>query len=45
MDNPLINDGEIDVKTIDLGDAHCLYVKNKHHSPIPVESESDSEDE
>ena len=41
MDKPLIDDDEIEVKTVELGDVHVLYVKNKHHEVI----ESESEDE
>ena len=38
MDKSLIDDDEIDVKTIDLGESvHVMYVKNKkkHHVPEP----------
>ena len=48
MDKSLIDDDEIDVKTIDLGESvHVMYVKNKHHhSHNNKEEESeDSEDE
>ena len=47
-DKPLVDDDEIEVKTVDLGDVHCLCVKNKHHAPIHVEEpqeQSDGEDE
>ena len=30
MDAPLLNDDELEVKTVDLGNAHVLYVENKH---------------
>ena len=30
-DKPLVDDDEIVVKTIELGDVHVMYVKNKHH--------------
>ena len=44
MDNPLINDSdEIDVKTVDLGDVHVLYVKKKHGNADEPIIESDSE--
>ena len=36
MDKSLIDDDEIYVKTIDLGESvHVMYVKNKHHVPPP----------
>ena len=31
QDKPLVDDDEIEVKTIELGDVHVMYVKNKHH--------------
>ena len=39
QDKPLVDDDEIEVKTVELGDVHCLYVKKKHHD----ESESEEE--
>ena len=38
MDKPLIDDDEIEIKTVELGDVHVLYVKNKHHEEIESES-------
>jgi hypothetical protein len=46
MDKSLIDDDEIDVKTIDLGESvHVMYVKNKkHHVPPPhIEPEAEYE--
>ena len=46
MDKSLIDDDEIDVKTIDLGESvHVMYVKNKkHHVPPPhIEQEYEYE--
>ena len=41
----LIDDDEIDIKTVDLGDSvHVLYVMNKHHKHHKHEKEEDSED-
>ena len=45
-DKSLIDDDEIDVKTIDLGESvHVMYVKNKHHLSHKEEESSESEDE
>ena len=42
MDAPIMNDDdELEVKTVELGGVHVMYVKNKHH----VESESESDEE
>ena len=30
QDKPLVDDDEVEVKTVDLGDVHVMYVKNKH---------------
>ena len=38
QDKPLIDDGEVEVKTTELGDVKVLYVRNKHHH-------NDSDDE
>ena len=43
-DRPLMDDDEIEVKTVDLGEVHVMYVKNKHHEHHHVEEE-DSEEE
>ena len=40
----LIDDDEIDVKTVDLGSVHVMYVMNKHHKHHKHEKEEDSED-
>jgi hypothetical protein len=47
MDKSLIDDEEIDVKTVDLGSVHVMYVMNKHHAPVhePETEEEDSEEE
>ena len=46
MDKSLIDDDEIDVKQMDLGESvHVMYVKNKHHHSNKEEESSDSEDE
>ena len=45
MDKSLIDDDEIDVKTIDLGESvHVMYVKSKHHHSHKEEESSDSEE-
>ena len=44
MDAPLLNDDETEVKTIDLGDVHVLYVKNKHHQHHEEEPDEDEEE-
>ena len=43
-DKPLVDDDEIEVKQIDLGEVHVMYAKNKHHEHHDVEEE-DSEEE
>ena len=47
MDKPLLDDDEIDVKTIELGESvHVMYVKNKHrkhHEPETEEEETDDD--
>ena len=43
MDSPLQNDDETEVKTVDLGDVHVMYVKNKHHTAPHVEPETEYE--
>ena len=43
-DKSLIDDDEIDVKQMDLGESvHVMYVKNKHH--VAIETDDESEDE
>lgn len=42
QDKPLVDDDEVEVKTVDLGDVHVMYVKNKHGHH---ETEEESEDE
>ena len=45
-DKSLIDDDEIDVKQMDLGESvHVMYVKNKHHVSHKEEESSESEDE
>ena len=44
MDTSLIDDDAIDVKTIDLGSVHVMYVENKHHAPVHVEPETEEEE-
>ena len=41
QDKPLIDDDEIEIKTIELGDVHVMYVKNKHHTDIESETEEE----
>ena len=43
QDKPLVDDDEIEVKTVELGDVHVMYVKNKHH--VANETDDESEDE
>ena len=42
-DKPLIDDDEIEVKVVELGDVHVMYVKNKHHVPAPPHIEYEYE--
>ena len=42
-DKPLVDDDEIEVKTVDLGEVHVMYVKNKHHEHNNEEEESEEE--
>ena len=42
-DKPLIDDDEIEVKTVDLGEVHVMYVKNKHHEHNHEEEDSEEE--
>ncbi len=44
QDKPLIDEDEIEVKTVELGDVHVLYVKKKH-TPDGQEPEEESESE
>ena len=37
-DKPLIDDDELEIKQIELGDVKVLYVKPKHHHPVQYES-------
>ena len=41
-DKPLVDDDEIEIKTVDLGEVHVMYVKTKHHEH---NYEEDSEEE
>ena len=41
QDKPLVDDDEIEIQTVELGDVHVMYVKNKHH--VDIESESEEE--
>ena len=43
-DKPLIDDDEIEVKTVDLGEVHVMYVKNKHHEHNNEEEEESEEE-
>ena len=45
LDKSLIDDDDIDVKTIDLGSVHVMYVKNKHHEHHEPETEEEEEEE
>ena len=42
-DKPLVDDDEIEVKTVDLGEVHVMYVKNKHHEHNNEEEDSEEE--
>ena len=42
-DKPLIDDDEIEVKTVDLGEVHVMYVKNRHHEHNHEEEDSEEE--
>ena len=42
QDKPLINDDEIEVKTVELGDVHVMYVKHKHH--VDIDPDEDEEE-
>ena len=42
-DKPLINDDEIEVKIVESGDVHVMYVKTKHHVPPHIEPEAEYE--
>ena len=42
-DKPLLDDDEIEVKTVDLGEVHVMYVKNKHHEHNNEEEDSEEE--
>ena len=42
-DKPLVDDDEIEVKTVDLGEVHVMYVKNKHHEHNHEEEDSEEE--
>ena len=33
-DKPLIDDDELEIRQIELGDVKVLYVKPKHHHPV-----------
>ena len=45
-DKPLVDDDEIEVKTIDLGESvHVMYVKNKHNEHHHVEEEEEYSEE
>jgi hypothetical protein len=41
QDKPLVDDDDIEIKQLEMGGVHVLYVKTKHH----IESESESEEE
>ena len=43
-DKPLIDDDEIEVKTLELGDVHVMYVKNKHSKTPTHECEESNEE-
>ena len=46
QDKPLLDDDEIEVKVVELGNVHVMYVKNKHHKSHHVPHiEYESEDE
>ena len=46
QDKPLVDDNEIEVKTLELGDVHVMYVKTKHITTHEdEESDGEAEDE
>ena len=45
QDKPLVDDDEIEVKTVELGDVHVMYVKNKHYQHYEEEPDEDEEEE
>ena len=42
-DKPLVDDDEIEVKVVELGGVHVMYVKNKHHHVPPPHIEPEEE--
>ena len=44
QDKPLVDDDEIEVKTVELGDVHVMYVKNKHHAEHETEEEEEEDE-
>ena len=45
-DKSLIDNDEVEIKQVDLGETvHVLYVKNKHHTPPHEEYEEESDDD
>ena len=45
-DKSLIDNDEVEIKQVDLGDSvHCLYDKNKHHYSNHQEEEEDESEE
>ena len=45
QDKPLVDDDEIEVKTLELGDVHVMYVKTKHIAHEDEESDEESNEE
>ena len=41
QDKAFVDDDEIEIKTVELGGVHVMYVENKH--PVDIESERDEE--
>jgi hypothetical protein len=42
MDKNLFDDDELEIKQMDLGDVKILYVKPKHHTPVPSHDNLDT---
>lgn len=46
MDQQIMtNDDDTEIKTVDLGDVHVMYVKKKHHIHIQEEEEEDDDED
>ena len=43
LDMPLIEDDDTEIKTVELGDVHILYVRKRHRRDQETETESETE--